>query len=94
MTTINRYDSLDGEIVLVTSATRGIGEQTAGQLAEEGATVYAVARDAAKVSAEDQRPVELNVSGLGAYRPRLAGDAQEPQRGCGHACLVGDVRTG
>jgi hypothetical protein len=62
MTTIDRYDSLDGQTVLVTGATRGIGEQIAAQLAELGATVYAGARDTAAISADDQRPVELDVT--------------------------------
>ena len=61
MTTIDCYDSLDGQMALVTGSTKGIGEQIAAQLTEQGATVYAGARDTADVSADDQRPVELDV---------------------------------
>jgi len=35
------YDDLDGQVVLVTGANRGIGEQIAADLTEFGATVYA-----------------------------------------------------
>lgn len=62
MTTINRHDSLEGQVALVTGANRGIGEEVATQLAAKGATVFAGARDLNDVRADDQRPVELDVT--------------------------------
>lgn len=62
MDSVTRYDSMDGQVALVTGATRGIGEEIAAQLAATGATVYAGARDPADVTATDQRPVELDMT--------------------------------
>lgn len=62
MVNVNRYDSMEGQVVLVTGATRGIGEKIATQLTASGATVYAGARDTDDISAGDQHPVELDVT--------------------------------
>ena len=51
MDSVTRYDSMDGQVALVTGATRGIGEEIAAKLAATGATVYAGARDPADVTA-------------------------------------------
>jgi NAD(P)-dependent dehydrogenase (short-subunit alcohol dehydrogenase family) len=56
------YDSLDGQVALVTGATRGIGAQVAADLADRGATVYAGARDTDDVDDPALRPVELDVT--------------------------------
>lgn len=62
MDDVMRHDSLDGQVALVTGATRGIGAQIGVQLADLGATVYAGARDTSDVSSKDLRPVELDVT--------------------------------
>jgi NAD(P)-dependent dehydrogenase (short-subunit alcohol dehydrogenase family) len=56
------YESLDGQVALVTGATRGIGAAIAAQLTDLGATVYAGARDTDDVTASDQRPIRLDVT--------------------------------
>jgi hypothetical protein len=55
------YDSLDGQVALVTGATRGIGAEIAAQLADLNATVYAGARGIDDITAPSQRPIQLDV---------------------------------
>jgi len=62
MDDVDCYDSLDGQVALVTGANRGIGAVIAAELADLGSTVYAGARDTDDVTAPDQRPVRLDVT--------------------------------
>jgi NAD(P)-dependent dehydrogenase (short-subunit alcohol dehydrogenase family) len=77
---VDTYDSLDGQVVLVTGANRGIGERIAAKLADAGATVYAGARRPGEVTAADQRPVELDVTDDGEMRTAVDRIADETGR--------------
>ncbi|MFC5972441.1 SDR family NAD(P)-dependent oxidoreductase [Halomarina salina] len=59
---IDLYDSLAGQVALVTGATRGIGAEVAADLADLGATVYAGARDTDDVTDAALVPVRLDVT--------------------------------
>ncbi|MFB6107713.1 MAG: SDR family NAD(P)-dependent oxidoreductase [Haloplanus sp.] len=56
------YDSLDGQVALVSGANRGIGREIARRLADLGATVYAGSRSLDGFAPDWARPVRLDVT--------------------------------
>lgn len=70
---------LQGAVVLVTGANRGIGAELVEQLKRRGAgKVYAAARDAGSIVADDVHALELDVTDAGqvAAAAAAAGDVQ------------------
>lgn len=60
---VELFDTLDGQVALVTGANRGIGAEIAGELVDHGATVYAGVREPESFDPpEGQRVVRLDVT--------------------------------
>lgn len=70
---------IDGAVVLVTGANRGIGAEFVEELKRRGAAkVYAAARDVSTIHADGVHPLELDVTDAGqvAAAAAAAGDVQ------------------
>jgi NAD(P)-dependent dehydrogenase (short-subunit alcohol dehydrogenase family) len=70
---------IEGAVVLVTGANRGIGAAFVEQLKERGAAkIYATARDAGAVDADGVHPLELDITNAGQIEAAVAaaGDVQ------------------
>ena len=78
------YNALDGQVALVTGATRGIGAAIVAWLLDLGATVYAGGRNTADVPANGGYPIELDL--LAGDRVRAAVDRIE--RGAGRLNIL------
>jgi NAD(P)-dependent dehydrogenase (short-subunit alcohol dehydrogenase family) len=59
---VETYNSLGGQVALVTGATRGIGAAIAADLSNRGATVYAGAREPEDVSDPNLLALELDLT--------------------------------
>lgn len=56
------YETLKGQVALVTGANRGIGAEIGDRLIDMGATVYGGVREPASLSSRDIEPVRLDVT--------------------------------
>lgn len=74
------YDSLDGQVALVTGANRGIGREIATQLRDLGATVYAGSRSLSKEVPEGTERVLLDVTQEGDIEAAVDGIFEEGGR--------------
>lgn len=74
------YETLEGQVALVTGATRGIGKRIADGLVDAGATVYAGARDPADIGATDRRALRLDVTDDSEIRDAVDRIATETDR--------------
>ena len=71
--------NLQGAVVLVTGANRGIGAEFVNQLKARGAAkIYAAARDASAIESDGVEPIELDITDPGQVHAaaRAAGDVQ------------------
>lgn len=74
------YDSLDGQVALVTGANRGLGEEIASRLAGLGATVYAGSRSMSGDVPEGTEKVPLDVTQEGDIEAAVDGIFDEVGR--------------
>jgi NAD(P)-dependent dehydrogenase (short-subunit alcohol dehydrogenase family) len=74
------YDSLAGQVALVTGANRGTGAEIAAQLSDLGATVYAATRSQSHEVPDDQEHVLLDVTQEGDVETVVDGIFEEVGR--------------
>ena len=74
------YDSLDGQVALVTGANRGIGAEIAGRLHDLGATVYAGARSVTADVPDGCESVTLDVTQEGDIEAAITTVGEEAGR--------------
>jgi NAD(P)-dependent dehydrogenase (short-subunit alcohol dehydrogenase family) len=77
---IELYDSLDGQVALVTGANRGIGAEIARQLRDLGATVYAGSRRMENETPDGTERVLLDVTQEGDVEAAVDGIFDEVGR--------------
>jgi NAD(P)-dependent dehydrogenase (short-subunit alcohol dehydrogenase family) len=77
---IELYDSLDGQVALVTGANRGIGAEVTRRLVDLGATVYAGSRSRENETPEGSERVLLDVTQEGDVEAVVDGVYEEAGR--------------